>query len=396
MTNRQTILASAKATMDRAKSAGRPLTPDERVSVRDALDEVDRLDAEQKSAATQQRIAEDQALHRKVSETLREGPQLGSTGCFSARAAAPALAAKMGAPTNTDYSVQRKALAPSGTEIAPAGLTELTPIPLTRPATSLLAAIGAEVVRNPPTYAYLRQTTRQNNAATVASGAVKPTSAYGLTRVEDRLRVIAHLSEPIDKYHLQDAPDLQTFVADELAYGLDLAVEQQLLNGDGIGENNRGILNTSGIQVQAWSTDGHETLRKALTRLQQQGARGGVVVLNPVDYEAMTLLRATTGQFLATEANLSTDNGGGTAPPYGPTVLSSWGVPLVLTNALNIGQGLVMDPDAVRLYTDGQVGVEWNTSARFDTNEVIARCEGRFGVAVRKPVLVVSVDMSVT
>jgi HK97 family phage major capsid protein len=111
-------------------------------------------------------------------------------------------------------------------------------------------AIPAQIVREPPTFAYLRQTTRTNNAAPVADGATKPTSVYGLTRAEDRLRVIAHLSEPINKYHLEDAADLRVFVDNELGYGLDLAVEQQLLSGDGTGENLRGILNTSGIQAQ--------------------------------------------------------------------------------------------------------------------------------------------------
>jgi HK97 family phage major capsid protein len=337
---------------------------------------------------------EDKAIRKSLAEALREGPATGSTGRWSAKAAAPALAAQMGAPGNTDHGVRRKALAPSGVELAPAGLSELVPVSLSKPATSLLQVVPAQVVESPPTYAYLRQTTRTNNAAAVASGGTKPTSIYGLTRVEDRLRVIAHLSEPVDKYWLADAPDLQMFVQDEMTYGLDRAVEAQVLNGDGLGENNRGMLQTSGIQTQAWSTDGYETLRKALTKLQQQGAEGAVVALNPADFETMNLVRATTGEFLATEANLSTGNGGGIAPPYGPTVLASWGVPLVLSNAVAVGQGVAFDPAAVTLYVDGQVAVEWNTSVRFSTNEVIARCEGRFGVAVRKPLLVVSVDMS--
>lgn len=375
--NRMNLLSDAQRIIDRAKAAGRPMTPTERDDVRAKMDAVRRID-------TKTEHDEDADLRRRLGRALRDDPELGQLGRFSAKAAAPALTSKISA----------KALAPSGAEVAPAGLSELAPLSLAKPATSLLAAVGATVLPNPPTYAYLRQTTRTNNAAAVADGATKPTSVYGLTRVEDRLRVIASLSEPVPKYWLDDSQDLRTFVESELTYGLDVAVEQQLLNGDGTGENNKGLLNTSGILSQAWSTDGLETLRKAITSAQIAGAQQYVAVLNPVDFEALTLVRATTNEFLATAANVSGDSSGATSPPYGPVALQSWGVPVVLTTAIAAGRGVVMDPSAVTLYTDGQINLEWNTSDGFDTNEVKARCETRVGVAVKRPSLVVSVDMS--
>lgn len=350
------------------------------------------LDATKRVKATRAEMAEDAKLRKGLADALRSDlphhARAGSTGRWSAKAAAPALANKINGGG-------RKALAPSGSEVAPAGLTELAPIPLGRPATSLLAAVPAQVVTDPPTYAYLRQTARTNNAAAVASGGLKPTSVYGIERVEDRLRVVAHLSEELDRFWLEDADDLRTFIEQELAYGLDLAVERQVLNGDGLGENNTGMLATSGIQTQAWATDGHETMRRALTRLQQQGAQSVVAAISPTDFEAMSLVRDTSGAFLATDALRYSEGGGSTsAPPFGPLLFASWGVPLVLTNALTAGTAVMFDPDAVRLYTDGQVRTEWNSSVGFSTNELVARTEGRFGVAVRKPLLVVSVDMS--
>lgn len=41
-------------------------------------------------------------------------------------------------------------------------------------------------------YSYFRQTTRDNHAAPVAPGALKPTSSYGLTSIDGKLEVIAH------------------------------------------------------------------------------------------------------------------------------------------------------------------------------------------------------------
>ncbi len=77
-----------------------------------------------------------------------------------------------------------------------------------------------KIARRSPTYAYLQQTTRVNNpAAAVASGDLKPTSTNSISHVEDRLRVVARLSEPVDKYRLSDTEDLRTFVAARVSAG---------------------------------------------------------------------------------------------------------------------------------------------------------------------------------
>ena len=78
-------------------------------------------------------------------------------------------------------------------------------------------------------YAYLRQTVRTNNAAVVAEGATKPTSVYSVTRIEDALVVVAHLSEGIPRFWLLDNSALETFVENELQYGLQVAVEAKVL-----------------------------------------------------------------------------------------------------------------------------------------------------------------------
>jgi hypothetical protein len=45
-------------------------------------------------------------------------------------------------------------------------------------------------------FEYFRQTVRTNNAATVPDNALKPTSVFTTAAVQDRARVVAHLSEP--------------------------------------------------------------------------------------------------------------------------------------------------------------------------------------------------------
>lgn len=386
---RTTLLDDAQSILTRAKSANRELTDTERKTVRSNLDDAARLMSQIKNSH------DDGDLRRRLGDVLRDDlPSDGKVGRFSARRAASSLAEKMSAS-----AAQSKALAPFGSVVAPAGLTEPTPIPLGRPVPSLLSALGAITLDTPPTYAYLRQTERVNNAAVVASGGQKPTSRFGLERIESRLRVVAHISEEIDRFWLEDSAELRTFVESELTTGLDEAIESVVVNGDGVGENPRGLLNTAGIQLQPWSVDSYETLRKAITKTQIVGGTAPVIVLHPGDFEAASLTRTTTGQFLTTDAysrNVSIDGGGsGTvSTPVGSDPLLSWGVPIVLSVALPVGTGLVFDADAVRLYVDGTVRTEWNPFAGFTTNEVVARCETRVDVAVRKPMSVVSVDLT--
>jgi hypothetical protein len=123
-------------------------------------------------------------------------------------------------------SVASKMLGPDGQKtLAPSGATVVAqqftadPIALGRIATGLLDVLPVKVQ---PTaeYAFMRQTTRTNNAAVVAEGAVKPTTALSVTRVEQSLQVVTHLSEGVPRFWLLDNIALEEFVDAELSYGL--------------------------------------------------------------------------------------------------------------------------------------------------------------------------------
>src|SRR4029079_11659503 len=53
-------------------------------------------------------------------------------------------------------------------------------------------------------YAYLREIKREHKAAETAPGALKPTSAYQVEKVEDTAKMIAHVSEPVRRQDLED------------------------------------------------------------------------------------------------------------------------------------------------------------------------------------------------
>ncbi|MFV8165801.1 hypothetical protein ACNQVK_27495 [Mycobacterium sp. 134] len=118
------------------------------------------------------------------------------------------------------------------------------PIALGKPAHSLLDVLPVQA-HDTAEFSYLRQSVRTNNAAVVAEDAVKPTSVYSVVRVEDSLKVVAHLSEGVPRYWFIDNAAVQGFLNVELDYGLRMAVEAKVLAD---------INATSGLQAQAYAT----------------------------------------------------------------------------------------------------------------------------------------------
>jgi hypothetical protein len=108
-----------------------------------------------------------------------------------------------------------------------------------RPAASLLDVQPARIV--PPIYSFLRQNTRSLAAQPVPPLGTKPTSDVGVVSVENRLRVVATVSSAIDLFLLGDNQNLMSFVTDELVYSIRVAVENEVISGDGTGEHFTGI-----------------------------------------------------------------------------------------------------------------------------------------------------------
>ena len=69
--------------------------------------------------------------------------------------------------------------------------------------------------------------------------------SYGTGVVPNSLVVVAHLSEGIPRFWLIDQVSLETFISNELEFGLRLAVEAKVLAD---------VNGTSGIQAQAYAT----------------------------------------------------------------------------------------------------------------------------------------------
>ncbi|MDZ7913558.1 MAG: phage major capsid protein [Rhodococcus sp. (in: high G+C Gram-positive bacteria)] len=313
----------------------------------------------------------------------RVGGHLGMTG-MKARSLAQSIAYKMRGEGESEFHHNpgsMKAGSPVGTKGLAATGSVLSGVPLVssplaegKVALSLLDVLPHTV--RPEVYKINHQTERSNNAAVVPVGGLKPTSKYGLESVEKSLKVIAHVSEPMDSYMLADGVDLARFVETEMLFGLRMALENQVLNGSGIDGEFEGILSTSGVQAQAFTTDILTTTRMAVTNVENAGYIPGVFAISPTDWMALELQRNTSGQFDLSNA------------PVDRAAQRLWGVPVVVTTALPAKTAVLLDLAQVGVDTDGLgVQVKWSESVGedFAKNQIRARVEGRFGVSLYHP-----------
>lgn len=240
-------------------------------------------------------------------------------------------------------------------------------------------------VRSAPVYSFLRQAViaSPGGASVVAPGDLKPTMKLGVARTDSRLRVLAVLSEPVDKFLLEDAANLAIWVGVELGSALQTALETEVLTGDGTGEHFTGLSHASGIQLQPYAADRIVTVQAGLSKLESIGVPPVFAALSAADWLAIQTQRTANGSF---------DIGG----PIDVTARTVWGCPVVVVPGLTAGVGYIVGQDAVTLSTDNSgVRIEWGTPGdSFTRNQIVARCEGRFNLDVVKPHGIVSLDLT--
>lgn len=240
------------------------------------------------------------------------------------------------------------------------------------------------------TVEYVRQTSETNNAAPVAEAnatsgdtGTKPESAMAFEKVTTPVRAIGHWV-PATKRALADAGQLATIIDSFLRDGVEMALEDQMVDGDGQGENLTGIGQTSGIQTQAWDTDEFVTLRKARTKVRVVGrARPSAYAMNPYNWETIDLKKDSQGRFYG-------------AGPFGISTPSVWGLPVPECEAIADGVAYCGDFRYAVLWDRQQasVAVSDSHSDFFIRGLVAIVAEMRAAFGVLKPKAFVEVDLS--
>ncbi len=222
-------------------------------------------------------------------------------------------------------------------------------------------------------FSYLRQSARTNNAAVVATGALKPESTYTLERIDSKTVVIAHVSEPIDRYMIEDAPMLQSFLNQELQYGLNKALDA------------RTVANIRTAATAGSTTLNLANIRTAITTLQAADLEPTAIVVNPTDWQAIESSAAT--QFA------SNDNF-----PAATEAMQRklYGLSVVVTNSTAAGKALVGDfRRSARIFRTGSASITLHDSqprdvlgtmyADYRLNQIVIRCEMRAEAVVLRP-----------
>ena len=382
----KTELAAARAIADKADAEGRDFTPAELATAAEHL----RL---AKSARKQYEQAEaDEHATAAIAE-------LGASLNGAAKDARPDWASRSGAYTrwvkSTAETIEKvshangaKALVSGSIDVAAPIFPGITPI-AQYPVRLIDLLIDRVSLTDTNTFEFLRQTARVNNAAVVADAGTKPTSVYTVAEIEDRVRVVAHLSEAIPERYVADHTELQDFLQSEMEEGLIRAVENQVVSGNGIGENMTGILATSGLLVQGWSTSLLTTLRKAATTMAVAGEVPNAWVIHPSDVETIDLLTDNEKRYYygGPQNQLGGPTGTGTNP--------IWSLPIIQSLAVTAGSALLGDWNYVRLVVREDARLDADRSGTlFETNRVKLRLEGRYGVAVRRPSAFCTVDLT--
>lgn len=177
---------------------------------------------------------------------------------------------------------------------------------------------------------YTRQTTRTNAAAPTAEGAPAPASTYGWTKAETIIRKIAHVTH-VTEEALSDAAMLEGEINGELAYGLDLVEEQQILTGNGTGQNLSGLItNATAFAAAAGLPNAQriDRLRLAILQVTLNDYAADGIVMNPTDWAAIELLKDAENRYLF-------------GVPANPGQPALWRLPVVESNSMTAGEWLV-------------------------------------------------------
>ncbi|WP_010116649.1 phage major capsid protein [Acinetobacter sp. P8-3-8] len=226
---------------------------------------------------------------------------------------------------------------------------------------------------------YVRETGFTNNAGMVAEGTKKPQSDIKFDLVSTTAKVIAHYMKA-SRQILDDASQLQSYIDGRLRYGLAFKEEQQILNGDGTGQNLLGIIPQATAYVRPTGVTPSsetiiDTLRYAMLQavLAEYPASGHV--LNPIDWASIETLKDSTGQYII-------------GNPQGAASPTLWRLPVVETQAITAGKfltgGFSMGAQIFDRWLS-RVEVATENEDDFINNLVTILAEERLALAVYRP-----------
>ncbi len=185
------------------------------------------------------------------------------------------------------------------------------------------------------------------------------------------------------KQVLDDLPELERIVNQELLYDLKKVEEAELLTGSGTGVHLSGLVtNATAFETARIATSDNrlDYLRHAISQLAETDEEANFIVLNPSDFWAICGLKddasgsSNIGRYLAVDP-LSNQ-------PM--TAYSIWGIPTIVSTAMTSGTFLVGSSQMCQIFDRQAAVFEVSNShdSYFTQNLIAMRLEERIAFAI--------------
>ena len=233
---------------------------------------------------------------------------------------------------------------------------------------------------------FVRETGFTNAAAPVAEGATKPESDLQFELDSAPVRTIAHWIMASMQV-LDDVPMLMSYIDSRLRYGLELEEEEQLLAGDGTGQNILGLIPQATAYDDSRGRVGDtriDVLRRAMTQVRVAEYQADSIVIHPNDWELIELTKTSEGAYVW-------------ANPTAIAAARLWGLPVITSTALTEGEFLVgnfLQAATVWDRMNARVDVATEDRDNFIKNMVTIRAENRLALTVFRPEAIVYGDFA--
>lgn len=224
---------------------------------------------------------------------------------------------------------------------------------------------------------WVREDVFTNEADVVSEGTLKPESGITYELEDVPVRTIAHWIRA-SKQVLADFKQLQTLINGRLRIGLKIKEEDQLLYGDGTGQNLSGLVPNATAYNTALNVSGDtmiDTIRHAILQVRLAFYPASGVVMSPVDWHYLELTKDNENRYLM-------------ASPTQRTPPMLWGLPVVESDGMSKGEFLV---GAFRLAAtvfdreQAAILVSTEDQDNFVKNLVTILAEERLALAISRP-----------
>lgn len=217
-----------------------------------------------------------------------------------------------------------------------------------------------------------------------AEGELKPESAMTFTLSSAAVITLAHWI-PASRQVLSDAGLLAGHINSRLIYGLKLEEEEEILTGTGAAGTLNGLVNqAAAFSHGVTNQTAIDTLLKAILQVSMSNYEASGIVLHPVDWANIVLLKDTTGQYLFSN-------------PQDMTAPRMWAKPVVPTVSMTQGRFLVGAFNlAAQIWDreDATVRISENVNDHFIRNLVAILAEERLALTVYRSAALVTGALS--